>query len=127
MNKKVDLTKGSIFKTIIVLSLPILGTSFIQMAYSLVDMLWIGRMGSGALAAVGTAGFFTWFGNSLVMVTKTGAQVGVAQSIGEQNYKKKNKFIYNSIFMCIIMAVVYTLILLLFKEKLINFFNLGDE
>ncbi len=127
MNKKVDLTKGSIFKTIIVLSLPILGTSFIQMAYSLVDMLWIGRMGSGALAAVGTAGFFTWFGNSLVMVTKTGAQVGVAQSIGEQNYKKKNKFIYNSIFMCIIMAVVYTLILLLFKEKLIHFFNLGDE
>lgn len=54
------------------------------MAYSLVDMMWIGKVGSAAVAAVGTASFFTWFGNSLVMITKTGAQVGVSQAIGKK-------------------------------------------
>lgn len=58
MKKKIDLVSGSIVKTLLTLSLPILGTSFIQMAYSLVDMIWIGKAGSAAVAAVGTAGFF---------------------------------------------------------------------
>ena len=85
MKKTVDLVKGDIFKTLLTLSIPILGTSFIQMAYSLVDMMWIGKVGSAAVAAVGTASFFTWFGNSLVMITKTGAQVGVSQAIGKKD------------------------------------------
>ena len=83
MKKKVDLVSGNIVKTLMALSLPILGTSFIQMAYNLVDMIWIGKAGSAAVAAVGTAGFFSWFGNSMVMITKTGAEVGVSQSIGK--------------------------------------------
>mgnify|MGYP002519801295 CR=1 FL=1 len=48
-------------------------------------MIWIGKAGSAAVAAVGTAGFFSWFGNSMVMITKTGAEVGVSQSIGKNN------------------------------------------
>ena len=87
MKKKIDLVSGSIVKTLLTLSLPILGTSFIQMAYSLVDMIWIGKAGSAAVAAVGTAGFFAWFGNSMVMITKTGAEVGVSQSIGKNDEK----------------------------------------
>ena len=57
MKKKIDLASGNIFRTLFTLSLPILGTSFIQMAYSMVDMIWIGRVGSAAVAAIGTAGF----------------------------------------------------------------------
>ena len=71
------------------------------MAYSLVDMIWIGKVGSAAVAAVGTAGFFTWFGNSLVMVTKTGAQVGVSQSIGKKDDKKKEYSIFIIVFLCV--------------------------
>ena len=57
MEKKLDLTKGPIVQTLIRLALPIMGTSFIQMAYNLTDMIWIGKIGSNAVAAVGTAGF----------------------------------------------------------------------
>ena len=78
MKKRVDLVSGNIIGTLITLSLPILGTSFIQMAYNRVDMIWIGKAGSAAVAAIGTAGFFSWFGNSLVLITKTGAEVGVS-------------------------------------------------
>ena len=127
MKKTVDLVKGDIFKTLLTLSIPILGTSFIQMAYSLVDMMWIGKVGSAAVAAVGTASFFTWFGNSLVMITKTGAQVGVSQAIGKKEDKKKDIYIHTSIFMCSIIAVAYTAFLLIFKDALIGFFKLGDK
>ena len=126
MKKKVDLVSGNIFKTLFTLSLPILGTSFIQVAYSMVDMIWIGRVGSAAVAAVGTAGFFSWFGSSLVLVTKTGAEVGVSQSVGKRDNKLREKYVYNSLTMAIIIAIIYTVIILLFRNQLIAFFNLND-
>ena len=126
MKKRVDLVSDNIVKTLLTLSLPILGTSFIQMAYSLVDMIWIGRAGSAAVAAVGTAGFFAWFGNSMVLITKTGAEVGVSQAIGKNDDKERNCYVYSSIALCILMSIVYGIILIILKDELIGFFNLGD-
>ena len=127
MKKSVDLISENILSSIIKLSIPILGTSFIQMAYNMIDMIWVGRLGSNAVAAVGTAGFFTWFGTSLVFISKIGAEVFVAQEIGKDNIKEKNKYIYNSLFINIIIALIYTLIILIFKRSLIDFFKLGDS
>ena len=52
MAKRVDLLQGNIMTTLVQLALPIMGTALIQMAYNLVDMVWIGKLGSGAVAAV---------------------------------------------------------------------------
>ncbi|KFX58396.1 drug/sodium antiporter [Clostridium botulinum] len=57
MEKRIDLTEGKIVSKLIKLALPIMGTSFIQMAYNMTDMIWIGKVGSKAVAGVGTATF----------------------------------------------------------------------
>ena len=51
-----NLTEGPIKKQLFNLALPIMGTSFIQMAYSITDMAWVGRLGSEAVAAIGAVG-----------------------------------------------------------------------
>ena len=51
-----NLTKGPINRQLFNLAMPIMATSFIQMAYSLTDMAWVGRIGSEAVAAVGAVG-----------------------------------------------------------------------
>ena len=48
-----NLTKGPITRQLFNLAMPIMATSFIQMAYSLTDMAWVGRLGSEAVAAIG--------------------------------------------------------------------------
>ena len=58
MKGRIDLTQGKITEKLVKLSLPIMATSFIQMAYNMIDMIWVGKAGSSAVAAVGTAGFF---------------------------------------------------------------------
>ncbi|GFZ31922.1 MATE family efflux transporter [Clostridium zeae] len=127
MKKRITLTEGNIVKTLIQLSLPIMGTSFIQMAYNMTDMLWLGNYGSKAVAAVGTAGFFSWFGNSLVLISKTGAEVGVAQALGKNENSEAKKFINNSIRLNLIIAILYGLLLILLRKPLIDFFKLGDS
>ena len=44
------------------LDLPIMATSFLQMAYNMIDMIWIGIVGSGSVSAVGAAAMFVNFG-----------------------------------------------------------------
>lgn len=127
MKKRITLTEGNIVKTLIQLSLPIMGTSFIQMAYNMTDMLWLGNYGSKAVAAVGTAGFFSWFGNSLVLISKTGAEVGVAQALGKNENSEAKQFINNSIRLNLIIAILYGLALILLRKPLIEFFKLGDN
>ena len=47
MTKTIDLLHGRIMHSLCVLALPIVMTYFIQMAYNFIDMIWIGRLGSG--------------------------------------------------------------------------------
>lgn len=126
MEKISNLTGGSITKTLFKLALPIMGTSFVQMAYNLIDMIWVGKVGTGAVAAVGTAGFFTWLANAFILIPKIGAEVGVAQSTGQNDMKEMKKYVKHSIQMILCLAVIYGMILITFRKSLIGFFNLGD-
>ncbi len=124
--EKVDLTKGNVFKVIISLAVPIMGTSFLQVAYGLIDMLWVGRLGSGAVAAVGTSNFFINLGyaiNSLVIV---GVGIKVAHSIGKKDDKQLKEYINIGMLLNGIIAVVYCAILIIFRKYLIDFFDLNN-
>ncbi len=126
MEKRIDLTKGPIVRTLVKLALPIMGTSFIQMAYNLTDMIWIGKVGSKAVAAIGTAGFFTWLAMAFIMISKNGAEIKVAQSTGAKRFDETKMYVRSAIQINLILAIIYMLVLLILKEPLISFFNLGD-
>lgn len=126
-HRVIDLTEGPIASNLIKLSLPIMGTSFIQMAYNLTDMLFIGRQGSNALAAVGTAGFFTWFAFAVILLSKAGAQIKIAQSIGIKNEEETENYIRTSIQLNILLSLLYMVAIWLFHNQMIGFFRLGSE
>ncbi|VIF72926.1 drug/sodium antiporter, MATE family [Clostridioides difficile] len=126
MKDRLDLTEGRITEKLLKLSLPIMGTSFIQMGYNMIDMIWVGKAGSKAVAAVGTAGFFPWLAMAFIMISKVGGEVKVAQSIGENNISTTKSYMKSAIEINIILAIIYTLSLIVFNKKLIGFFKLGD-
>lgn len=124
MIEKGKLTDGNILKALTRLALPIMATSFGQMAYNITDMFWIGKLGSDSVAAVGTAGFFTWFAVAFITISKIGAEVGVAQSIGKDDIKDAKGYIRSSIQLNIIFSIIYGFILFFFRNSLIGFFDL---
>lgn len=126
MAKDINLTEGNIIKTLTKLAIPIMGTSFIQMAYNLTDVMWLGRLSTKAVAAAGTAGFFMWLANSLVLITQVGLGVNVAQNIGKGDIKKAKDYTNTGFQTGIIIAVIYAAILVIFNKELISFFNLKE-
>lgn len=123
---KTNMTEGSIAKSLLKMALPVMGTSFLQMAYNLIDMFWIGKMGSNAVAAVGSAGFYLWLSFAFISITQVGAQVRIAQSIGGKKLKLAQSYTVSAIQLNIVLAILYGIIMVLFKSSLIGFFRLGD-
>ena len=80
--KDVRLTEGDITKSLLKLSLPIIGTNFIQTAYGMIDMIWIGRLGSDSVAAIGTATFFINLAMALSTLIVIGTGVKISHAIG---------------------------------------------
>ena len=124
MEKKINLLEGPIFSSLMKLALPIMGTALIQMAYNLTDMIWIGRIGANAVAAVGSAGMYMWLSNGISTLAKMGGQVRVGQSIGSQNKKDAAQYASATIQLGIIFGVIYGMITLLFHSQMIGFFHL---
>lgn len=122
-----NLTKGRVSTTLLKLALPIMATSFLQMAYNLTDMFWIGRLGSSAVASVGTAGFFIWFSFAIILLSKVGAEVLVAQFLGAGQIKKAEAVAGNAVKMAVLNGVLFGMFLILFRSSLIHFFHLGDK
>ena len=123
MNNRTDLLKGSILKALVAMSIPIMATSLLQMAYSMTDMIWIGRVGSNSVAAVGAAGMFVNLAGGISAFLRVGSQVNVAHSYGAGNYKNAAEYARNALQMGFILSLIYGAIICIFRKPFIGFFK----
>ena len=121
-----DLTEGNILKKLLLVAVPIMGTQLMQMAYNLTDMFWLGRVGSGAVAAAGAAGMYMWLSFGFILIGRMGAEIGVAQSLGRGDKKIALAFSQNSMFIALILGSLFGLALVFFSPSLIGFFNFRE-
>jgi putative MATE family efflux protein len=123
-NSQTDLTKGPILSHLFRLALPIIGASFMQMTYSLADMIWLGRVGEDAVASVGVAGFYVWLGFSVLLITRIGAEVGVSQALGRKESYTALRFIRHSLFWAVVISLGYAMVSFVWAPQLISFFGI---
>ncbi len=127
MTNRKSLTEGNISDQLMKLALPLMGTSFLTMAYNLTDLYWVGKIGTEAVAAVGISGFFWWMVSSLVLICNVGLAVTVSQNLGREDVTTAKKYINSGIKLNILIALTYTLIVYFFHKSLINFFQVQDQ
>lgn len=125
--KPMDLTKGKVSKVLVGLALPLMGSSLLQFTYNFIDTLFVGRLGSGSVASVGSSSFFLGLGyaiNALVVIG-TGIKVSHAMGKGEQGEVKA--YIKAGVILNSVLAISYMLFLILFGKHLIGFLNLASH
>lgn len=122
-----NLTQGPINRQLFNLAMPIMATSFIQMAYSLTDMAWVGRLGSEAVAAIGSVGILTWMSGSISLLNKVGSEVSVGQSIGAQNQEAARNFASHNITIALIVSLCWGGLLFVFADPIIRIYELEEH
>lgn len=126
MRKNISLLDGPIFPSLTGLAIPIMATSMVQMAYNMVDMIWIGRIGSNAVAAIGAAGMYMWLANGIATLSRIGGQIKVAQSIGAGHNDIAVDYAKSALQLGILSGLLFGFISILFANPLIGFFNLNS-
>ena len=101
-----NLTEGPILRQLFMLAMPIMATSFIQMAYSLTDMAWVGRLGSEAVASIGSVGLLTWMTSSIALLNKVGSEVSVGQSIGLRDETSARSFATHNVTLSLVLSLI---------------------
>lgn len=122
-NIKTDLLKGNILKVLLAMALPIMATSLLQMAYNMTDMIWIGRVGSNSVAAVGAAGMFVNLSGGISAFLRVGGQVNVAHCCGAGRQEDAARYARNALQIGVILSVIYGIIVCALRRPFIGFFR----
>lgn len=125
--RKVDLLNGSIAASLMRLALPIMGTSLVQMAYNLIDMIWIGRLSADAVAAVGAAGMYLWISFAFSTVPRIGSQVKSAQALGAGDIDKAAGYAQAAFHMGAVLMILLTAFCIVLHPQLIGFFQAAQS
>ena len=124
--KKYDLTQGSILSRLLLVAVPLMGTQLLQMAYNLTDMFWLGRVGSDAVASVGTAGMYMWLSVAFLVIGRMGAEIGVSQYIGRSDPETAKSFAQNALFLAAIFGTLFAFFIHFLRVPLIGIFAIQE-
>ncbi len=124
---EVDLLADSPAKALGKLSLPIMATSFVQMAYNLTDMFWIGWLGAFAVAAVGSAGMFMWFSEGISLIPRMGGQVLTGQALGAGDVERARRFCRTALQSGAVFASIFMLLAIFLRKQMISVFALNES
>ena len=99
MNTKLDFINGNTKKCLLAMTLHMIVAMFLNMAYNLVDSLWIGNLlGELAYAALTNSTPIVLLLTSVAMGATNGISILLSQAIGARNEQKKKKVISTSFY-----------------------------
>ena len=124
--KQVDLTQGKVTSVILSLALPIMLSSLLQFTYNLIDMIWIGGLGSNSVASIGSTSFYIGLGYSINALVVVGTGIKVSHAIGKKNNEEVQKYINAGLLLNVLIGIVYSIVLIFLGKNLIGFLRLGN-
>ena len=127
-SKARDMTQGSIWKQLLLFSLPLMAGNLFQQLYNTVDSIVVGNfVGKEALAAVGSVGPII---NSLIgffMGLSTGAGVIISQYYGAKADEKVSRTVSTTLVMTFILSIVFTILGILITPYMLRMMSTPDD
>lgn len=128
MNTKLDFINGNTKECLISMTIPMIVAMFLNMAYNLVDSLWIGNLlGEQAYAALTNSTPIILLLTSIAMGATNGISILLSQAIGAKNDLKKEQIISTSFYVAIIFSIFVTILLEVFLEPILVMLNTPNE
>ncbi len=122
-----DWTKGSIMRNLLALSWPMMVSNSLNMLGPTIDMIWVGRLGAAAIAAVGVAGMAVMMVDSMRMGIVMGARAMIARFVGSGDDAQANHVAQQGFAISAIFAVVMAIIGVFLAEPILRLLGVGDD
>lgn len=124
----VDMTEGSVFKHILLFSLPLLAGNLFQQMYNMVDTWVVGNFVSdAAFSAVGTVAPIVNMLIGSFMGLSSGAGVVISQYYGARKDGRVSDAVHTSIALTGILTAVFTILGLAMTPLMLRLMNIPDD
>lgn len=128
MLTKIDFIGGNTRRCLMAMALPMIAAMFLNMAYNLVDSLWIGNLlGETAYAALTNSTPIILILTSVAMGSTNGVSILLSQAIGSKDKRKTESLIATSLIVAIVFSLLVTLILELCLPTILGALNTPAE
>ncbi len=117
---RLDLTEGNIVRNIWVLAFPMMLGYILQTAFNVVDMIWVGRLGPGAIASVAMSGVVLMVIMALIIGIATGTLVMVARFSGAKDKQAADNVAMQSLIMGGVLSIILAVVGLIFARPILQ-------
>ena len=122
------MTSGSLWKNILLFSLPLMGSQVLEVLFNLSDVAVVGRFADYlALGAVGSTTLLVTLFTGILIGMGAGVNVRVAHELGAGNRKGTEETIHTSLLLCAIAGLLVCIICLLFSGQMLAMMNTKPE
>ncbi|MEZ4469408.1 MAG: MATE family efflux transporter [bacterium] len=121
------LTEGSILRPLVRLAVPFAVGNLLNLLTLVVDRLWVGQVGTEALAALGTANAAVMIFMTVSMGMSVGTLAGVARATGGRDAGLAARFFQQGMLLAWALGVVFLVASWPAPEHIIGFVNPGDD
>lgn len=127
-NYEMDMCSGSLWKKILVYSIPLMFSNILQIVFNMADVAVVGKFaGSIALGAVGsTSTLITLFTGALIGLA-SGVNALTALYIGSKNEKDLKETVHTAAILCFIAGILIMTLGILFSNDILALMNTKDE
>ena len=122
--REVNLLEGSISRGLLSLAMPLMASALIGIAYGITDSMWLGRLSTGAVSAVGTTQFYTWMLQSLALISSVGTSVGLSQAHGRKDQEDAKEVMRAGLTVCLSLCFVATVVLFFASDAIMSAYQL---
>lgn len=123
-----DFTNGNIPKQLFWFSLPFMASNALQVLYSTIDMVIVGKyVGTAGLSAVSQSSLIVNFATMVCLGFSNAGQVLVAQAIGAKKREELNRIIGTLFTMILSIGVIFSVVILLLRNWILDVMNIPTE
>lgn len=130
MRKRIskDFTEGNLPKQLFLFMLPFMASNAIQVLYSTIDMMIVGKyVGTAGLSAVSLSSQIVNFSTMICLGVSNAGQVLISQAIGSGKRDRINNIIGTLFCILMILELFFTLVIVLFKNTILSLMNVPTE
>lgn len=123
-----DFTKGSISRQLIWFSLPFMASNALQVLYSTIDMIIVGKyVGTAGLSAVSQSSQILNFATMVCLGFSNAGQVLISQALGAKKHKEANDVIGTLFSYIAILALVFSTVIFAARGWILDVMNIPEE
>ena len=124
----VNMTEGSLWKNMLLFSLPLMMTQVLEVLFNLSDVAIAGKFADyRALGAVGSTTLLVSLFTGLLIGMGSGVNVAVARGLGMGDRERVEKTVHTSFVLCAAFGVVLCLICVLLARPMLALLHTKDE